>query len=129
MAAKLAAQSKDDQKNFFLGCIALRKDGVLVSSTNQTVIEHKTPSAHAEARVLRKAGWGAILWVARVLKDRQTWANAKPCSFCRTLIANKNVQKVYYTIGPNEYGIWKPPRKQRKNVRASANKTFRCVCK
>lgn len=107
-AAKFAAASKDDNKNFYLACIGLRRDGVLVYATNTIVAEHPTPSAHAEARVLRKTGKGAILWVARVLRDGKTWALAKPCITCTPLIENKDVERVYYTIGPNEWGVWIP---------------------
>lgn len=114
-AAKIAAESKDQNKNFFLACVALREDGTYVHSTNNTVIQEKTPSAHAEARVLRKAGVGAILWVARVLKDRQTWATARPCERCQALIINKGVKKVYYTIGPDEYGVWIPSEGEASN--------------
>lgn len=107
-AARIATAYKNHDKNFLLGCVALRKDGAYVYSVNETVVQEKTPSAHAEARALRKAGNGAILWVARVLKDGKTWALAKPCKTCSSLIENKKVQKVYYTIGPNEYGVWIP---------------------
>ena len=107
-AARIAANSKDENKSFFLACIALRKDGAFVHSTNNTIVEHQTPSAHAEARVLKKAGYGSILWVVRVLKDKKTWAAAAPCDKCRALIINKGVSRVYYTIGPMEVGIWDP---------------------
>lgn len=105
-AALLAASNKNDI-NFYLAAVALRKDGTLVCSVNN-MVRQPTPSAHAEARVLRKAGAGSILWVSRVLKDGVTWAKAAPCKTCRTLINNKLVSKVYYTIGPNEFGVWKP---------------------
>lgn len=107
VAARIAAQTKNKEKNFLLGCIALRKDGAYVYSINETVIQEKTPSAHAEARALRKAGHGSTLWVARILKNG-SWAMAKPCRQCSSLIENKKVEKVYYTIGPGEYGVWVP---------------------
>ena len=94
-----------------LASIALRNDGVFVSSTNSTVTEGKMPSAHAEARVLRKAGFGSTLWVARIRKKDGVWAIARPCKTCQTLIENKGVTRVYYTIGPSEYGIWTPGNK------------------
>lgn len=111
-AAEVAANSKHINKSYYLGCVALRKDGVFVTSTNMTISEHQTPSAHAEARVLRKAGRGAVVWIARVRKDKCTWALAKPCKKCRALLINYEVEKVIYTIGPNEYGIWKPDDKE-----------------
>ncbi len=105
-AAKLAAETKHNEKHFLLGCIAERQDGVLVKSTNAEV---RTPEAsgHAEARSLRKAGFGATLWVARVLRDG-SWAMAKPCKNCKALIKNKGVKKVYYTTGPNSWESWNP---------------------
>ena len=107
-AAEFAAKTKNTEKNFFLAAIALRRDGAWIYSTNQTVVEAQMPSAHAEARALKKAGKGSILWVARVLKDKKTWALAKPCRTCVALIQNKHVSKVYYTIGPNEFGVYIP---------------------
>lgn len=108
-AAQIAKETKNEEKNFLLGCIALRKDGAYVYSINETVSQEKTPSAHAEFRALRKAGHGSILWVARILKNG-TWAMAKPCQSCATLIINKKVEKVYYTVSPGKYGIWLPRR-------------------
>lgn len=107
-AAEIAANSKNTDKNFFLAAIALRADGAWVMATNQTAHDAQRPCAHAEARALKKAGKGCILWVARVLKDKKTWAMAKPCSKCQALLQNKRVNKVYYTIGPNEYGTYYP---------------------
>jgi len=106
-AVRLAATDCHTNKNFFIGCIALRRDGVYVRSKNSRV---KDPNlnGHAEAKALKKAGRGSILWVARVLKDGKTWAIAKPCKKCQALIKNKGVKRVYYTIGPGEYGIWDP---------------------
>lgn len=105
LAAKIA-QGNTQAKTYLFGVVAERRDGAIVISTNlrTKVPEH---SAHAEYRVLRKAGFGSVLWVARVTCDNQ-WALAKPCVKCQTLIKNKGVKKVYYTIGPNEYGVWYP---------------------
>ena len=102
--AKLAYSNLE--KNFLVGCIALRRDGVEVQSTNSRVqIPH--PQAHAEARVLKKAGLGAILYVARVTRDKK-WCMAKPCASCQNLIRSRRVKRVVYTIGPNEFGVWIP---------------------
>ena len=106
-AAKFAARDCATEKNFFLGCIAIRQDGAEVKSRNSKV-QNPHPDGHAEAKVLKKTGKGAILWVARVLKDGKTWAMAKPCPKCQILIKNKGVERVYYTIGPGEHGVWDP---------------------
>jgi len=103
-AAKLAAEDCQSNKNFFIGCIALRKDGAEVRSKN-SMVKDPNINGHAEFKVLKKAGRGSILWV---LKDGKTWAIAKPCKRCQALIKNKGVTRVYYTIGPGEHGVWDP---------------------
>lgn len=125
-AAALAASSKDTEKNFFLASIALREDGVYVHSTNSTVVDRKQPSAHAEARVLRKAGYGAVLWVARIRKKDGEWAIARPCKTCQALIENKGVKKVYYTIAPGEWGTWTPGNKSTSDYDDKKRKLCKC---
>jgi len=118
LAARFA-EAGDEERSFKLAAIAQRSDGALVVSPNgavrisQTpVIKLREPSAHAEARVLRKAGYGAILFVARIHKDGR-WALARPCATCQARIKNQKVSKVYYTIGPGEYGVWTPNKQRR----------------
>lgn len=106
-AAQIAAESKDRLKNFRLGCVGLRRDGVFVFASNVVAPENPSPSSHAEARVLRKCGKGAIIWVARILRNG-TWAMAKPCKNCQSLIKNLGVKKVYFTVGPDEWDVWEP---------------------
>jgi tRNA(Arg) A34 adenosine deaminase TadA len=106
LAIKIAQGGDDEDKNYLLGCVALRQDNAIVVSTN---VRTQTPehSAHAEYRTLRKAGHGSILWIARV--DRYgNLANAKPCKKCQALISNKLVKRVYYTITNDLYGVWDP---------------------
>jgi deoxycytidylate deaminase len=102
------ARTSPDQKSFYMACVARRADGATVSSVNHCVRGQCIPKHHAEARVLRKCDHGATLYVARVHKDRVTVAKAKPCKRCQSLIRNYGVKKVYYTIGPNEWGVWIP---------------------
>jgi pyrimidine deaminase RibD-like protein len=91
-------------KNFLLGCVALRQDGAVVVSSN---IRTQTPmhSAHAERRALSKSGLGATLWIARVDRDGIP-CMAKPCKLCETLIINKRVKRVYYTVNEHECHVW-----------------------
>lgn len=108
-AAKLAysyLNSSYWSKDYLFGCIAIRKDGTEVRSVNQNVREPHA-QAHAEARVLKKAGMGAVLYIARVTRD-QKWRMAQPCPRCQMLIRNRKVKRVFYTIGPGEYGVWDP---------------------
>lgn len=103
--ASRVARGNTQAKSFLFGAVAERQDGAIVVSTN---IRTQTPehSAHAEYRLLKKCGWGATIWVVRVDRNGQ-WAMAKPCIKCQTLIKNKGVKKVFYTIAPGEYGVWK----------------------
>ena len=103
LAARFAAGASWQEKHFLLGAVAVRQDGAIVAATNIRT-QDREHSAHAEYRVLKKAGIGATLWVARIDRYGQ-WAMAKPCSKCQTLIKNKRVKRVYYTISPNEYGV------------------------
>lgn len=104
---ELAASDKIS-KSFLLGCIIKRaSDDVLVYSLNGHS-EFPNASSHAEARALRKANKGSVLWVGRCLRDKKTWAMSKPCITCSTQIINAGIHKVIYTIGPNNYGIWYP---------------------
>ena len=103
LAAAVALGNKS-KKNFLLAAVVQRKDGVVVISVN-SMTEIPAPSGHAEARAIRKADTGSTLYVARVTRDGK-WAMSKPCKTCQTLIRNKGIKKVYYTIGQNEYGVW-----------------------
>jgi tRNA(Arg) A34 adenosine deaminase TadA len=106
-AVQLAKDNSDD-KSFHMACVAKRADGAIVSSVNHCVHGQPIPQHHAEARALRKCDYGSVLYVARVLKDKTTWGNAKPCKKCQALIKNMGVKRVYYTVGPNEWGTWIP---------------------
>lgn len=104
-----------DKRNFWLGAIGIRHDGVSVSSKNgasafSVSVEtyHLTPNSHAEGRVLRKLGKYGIVYVARVLRQDRSLAMARPCSMCQIRLRAYNVRKVYYTIDNNHYGIWYP---------------------
>lgn len=105
LAAKVA-QSGNPDRNFRLGCVAQRKDGAIVFSTNEKT-QKPNPCAHAEARVLRKAGYGATLWVARITSNGSL-TMAKPCPKCQAKIRSYGVKKVIYSIAPGEFGTWYP---------------------
>ncbi len=110
---------KNDRREFWLGCVGIRKDGAIVSSKNGPVNlslpEDKTvktrknvfyPNSHAEGRVLRKLGYGGILYVTRISRLNGGYVLAKPCNMCSVLIKSKRVKKVYYTINNTQYGVW-----------------------
>ena len=104
--AARAALGGDNNRNFQLGCVAVRKDGAIVVSTNE-MTRVPQPKGHAESRALRKAGHGATLYVARVTRLNEL-AMAKPCPRCQALIRSFGVVKVYYTIDQENIGIWYP---------------------
>jgi len=103
LAVKIARGSDPSNKHFLLGCVGKRSDGALVVSTNIRT-QHPMPSAHSEARNLKKCGFGATLWVARI--DRLgNICLAKPCEWCQALCKNKRVKRIHYTISATEYGV------------------------
>ena len=96
LAIELAKNSDLRGRTFRLTAVAIRRDGTIVFSHNITV-RAPCPPGHAEARVLRKAGYGAKLYVARVTKDGKSTI-AKPCVNCERLIKAKRVESVEWTI-------------------------------
>ena len=114
LACKMALPNQEyDPRNFWLGAVGVREDGTIVSGRNGAV-EHSTsvesyqltPSSHAEGRVLRKLGKNGVIYVARILRKDRSIAMAMPCSMCSIRIKGFGVKKVYYTINPNQYGLW-----------------------
>lgn len=103
LAIRIALGGSED-RNYLIGCVGLRTDGAIVTAYNSWT---KKPQheAHSEFKVCRKINKGSILWVSRVLRDG-TWACAKPCVKCQALIRNKGIKKVFYTLGPEEFGTW-----------------------
>lgn len=111
-AAKIAVAENFNKKNFLLGAIGIRKDGVAVAAKNGAVISSAyedyriISDAHAEVRVIRKLGKQGTIYVARVLKKDGTLAMARPCGGCQLRIAAAQVKKVFYTIDENHYGVF-----------------------
>ena len=106
LAGKAANPNTDHYRTAFVGAVCVRLDGVLVSSRNGSTSSNseKIPSAHAEARIVNRSGYGAIIYVARVRRDGSL-AMAKPCSRCEASMRSMRVKKVYYTINETEYGV------------------------
>lgn len=101
LAGHAARLDVDLTRRAYLGAVAFRPDGKMVSARNGSAI-HVSPSCHAEARVLRKCGAGSRVYVARVLRDG-TFANAMPCGRCRAAMRAKGITVVTYTVGPCEW--------------------------
>lgn len=96
-----AKRGSDTKRRAIVGAVARRRDGKLVQSRNGSVCSPHAP-AHAEARLMRKAGNGSIVAVARVLKNGEP-AMAKPCPRCMAILRSKGVVCVTYTTGPDSY--------------------------
>ena len=116
MAGKVALPRRhNDMRTFWLGAVAVRRDGAIVKSPNGPVnnleryrtSKHykKCIAAHAEARVLRKAGRGAVIFVARVQRESGRFTIAKPCDNCQTMLRSYGVKKVYYTVDNDSYDV------------------------
>ena len=101
-AIAYANSGADDMRHYRLAAIAVRADGAVVKSRN-IATQQPCSQAHAEARVLKKSGYGATIYVARVLRDGYI-ALAKPCSKCRDLMKFRGVKRVFFTIDNFEWG-------------------------
>lgn len=115
-AAQIALPTIDnDYRNFWLGSIGLREDGVMVSAkngaaeTSHSVKQYELqPNSHAEGRLLRKLGKKGIIYVARIAKGTGKLAMAAPCGMCQIRIRAAHTKKVYFTINETQYGVWIP---------------------
>lgn len=108
-AAMGAAVKRSTTRHFLIGAAAIRADGALVVSRNECApIPNK--NAHAEARVLRKAGQRPeCVVVARLLRNNEIGL-AKPCKACEIKLRAMQAEEVYYTTEKGglvklEYGV------------------------
>lgn len=60
--------------------------------------------AHAEQRIARKLDKGSAVYVARQHRNGD-YAMARPCSSCERILRSRKVSRVFYTVGPKEYGV------------------------
>lgn len=102
IAGRKAAKKND--RTWLLGAVGIRADGTIVTSINGSVAI-PTRQAHAEYRLTKKLDAGSVVYVARVRKDSGEFGMAKPCANCEKALRDRKVRKVYYTIGPNEFGV------------------------
>ena len=105
--AAQAATRKKDERSFLLGACAIRSDGAIVVAANASS-EFPERLLHAENRLTKKLDKGAIVYVARVKLIDGSFGMAKPCIDCQKVLMSKKVKRVYYTINPENYGIWIP---------------------
>ena len=101
-AAEYAAKKKD-LRDFLVGAIGERMDGVTVYSRNGSAL-NKTPEIHAESRLCRKLGKNApVVYVARYSKNNGELAMAKPCEHCMNILKAFKVKLVVYSTGPDSF--------------------------
>lgn len=104
IAGRTASKRSHDARDYWLGAAAVRADGVIVTSSNGPAPD-KNREVHAEYRVSKKLDYGATVYVARVRIVDGEFGNARPCPDCQNALKSKKVKKVFYTIGPDEFGI------------------------
>lgn len=97
LAAEAARPDVDRLRRAFIGAVGVRTDGALVRARNGSAASI-SPSCHAEARLVKKCGRGAEVFVARVLKSGEL-AMARPCSRCRAVLRAKGIKYVTFTTG------------------------------
>ena len=109
IASQIADFNTDRKRKSFLGALAVRRDGVLVYSRNGSTLNPigVNPSMHAEARVLRKAGYGSTIFVSRIRKD-SSLGMAKPCTYCMAALKARGVETVYWTINNDDWDACVP---------------------
>jgi len=69
------------------------KDGEIISSAHNTVVESKDPTAHAEINAIRKA---CQKLNTHDLTDCTLYTSAEPCPMCLSAIIWSNIKIVYY---------------------------------
>lgn len=104
LAAEVAKTCRS-KKTYRVGAVAVRnRDRVVVKAFNGMTIK-PCGQAHAEARVLRKAGLECTLYVARISRKDGTFVLARPCDKCFSLLKGFRVKRCIYSIDEKSYGI------------------------
>jgi tRNA(Arg) A34 adenosine deaminase TadA len=100
--ARQVAERGGVRRQFRLGAVGVRTDGVVVTASN---VSSRTPErrAHAETRVTRKLNYGSEVYVVRILRNGSL-ATARPCGRCQTAMRQRGV-RCYYSISETEYGV------------------------
>jgi len=112
LATNLAMADIEDEsggllrKNYIFSAVSIRAGGSIVISKNILTM-NPNPAAHAERRVLAKAGKGSTLYLVRITRNGD-WALAKPCKHCAAFIKNMKVKKVEYSVRPGISETWYP---------------------
>ena len=106
LARTIAKKPTSIRRQFLLGAIGIRTDGVIVGACNIPAI-NKTPQCHAEYRVTKKLNYDSVVIVIRVNR-KGDYCNANPCHNCRRIMKQRGIKRCYYSISNKEYGVWIP---------------------
>ena len=72
---------------------AIVKDGKIIASAHNTVVESKDATAHAEVNAIRKA---SKVLNTHDLSGCTLYTSAEPCPMCLSAIIWANIKEVYY---------------------------------
>lgn len=107
-ALRLAEKSTNPWR---LGCILAHGKRIISRGVNDSKGHpraYRDSGRHAELdAVLRSAPEeldGAFAYVGRITKTGRP-AMAKPCWHCEELLRDSGISRVYYSIGPGEWGV------------------------
>lgn len=106
IATKIAI-SKYDRRAFLFGAIGIRNDGAKVQAINSPT-DFPNRKAHVEYKLCRKLDANSIIFIVRIRLLDGTFAMARPCHDCMKILKSKKINKAFYTIDSNSYGIFFP---------------------
>lgn len=105
-AMKLAIEeSKANGKNKYkeggpFGAVVV-KNGEIIATAHNTVVESKDATAHAEINAIRKA---SKILNTNDLSDCTLYVNAEPCPMCLSAIIWSNIKEIYYANSRKQAG-------------------------
>lgn len=104
--AKLVAlrgDAKDAQRQYRIGAVGIRNDGVIVGASN-VPSRKQIVNAHAEYRTAKMLTIDSIMFVVRISRSGNLRL-AKPCEKCQKYLKFRKVRKCYYSIDNENYGV------------------------
>ena len=105
-AMKLAIEeSRANGKNNYkqggpFGAVVV-KNGEIIATAHNTVVESKDATAHAEINAIRKA---SKILNTNDLSDCTLYVNAEPCPMCLSAIIWSNIKEIYYANSRKQAG-------------------------
>jgi len=110
-------QAHRSSSNYRVGAVVADKR-VLARGRNSdkshtTIFKSKYANAHTlmhaeiDAMIRSVNSYKKDVFVVRVKKNGER-ALARPCALCLFVLRGQGVGRVFYTIGPGEYGVLKP---------------------